>query len=302
MRENVTFRIASVTKTFTAAAMLRLHEQGLLDLEAPIAGFLPPELVNRLSIIDGENHGAEITVEQLLQHTAGLRDPDSARYVERMMREPRRRWTPREQIEQAVQSGPPYNRPGAAARYSNTGYIVASLLIEEVSGAPLAEAFRSLLRFDDLHLATVHLESLEAVPEQAGERMVQYFGDYDIAALDASIDLYGGGGLVSDARNLCGFWRALFGGHVFDAQTTLERMCTTVPGPDRDVGVGLGLFRHRLNGHDVWLHTGFWGIIVFHAPDLHLSVAAATNQAASHLPHGALFELGRALFELALDA
>jgi D-alanyl-D-alanine carboxypeptidase len=159
-----------------------------------------------------------------------------------------------------------------------------------------------LLRFSDLNLATIHLETLEAVPAQAGERMAQYFGDCDVSVLDASIDLYGGGGLVSDVRDLCGFWRCLFEGRVFDLRATLERMCVTMPGPDRDVAIGLGVFRHRFGDYDVWLHTGFWGTIALHECETHITIAAATNQAASHLPHEALLELGRRLFDLALKA
>jgi D-alanyl-D-alanine carboxypeptidase len=302
LHKEATFRMASNTKTFTAAAVLRLVEQGQLDLEAHLDEFLDSEIISRLNVLDGVAHGDEITIAQLLQHTAGLHEPDSAPYVERAMQDPLRRWTPIEQVELAVRSGAPYDRPGAAARYSNTGYIVASLIIERVSGLPLAQAFRSLLRFDELKLGTIHLETLEPVPSGAAPRMRQYFGDFDIAGLDASIDLYGGGGLVSDVHDLCGFWRALFEGRVFDHPTTLTMMTSTVPGPDPDTDFGLGVFRHRFGAHEVWLHTGFWGTFALFDPNTSTTIAAATNQASSHVPEQALSGLPHQLLEVAIRA
>jgi D-alanyl-D-alanine carboxypeptidase len=285
----VTFRIASVTKTFTAAAALRLWELGLLDLD----GSLERELIEDLPV-----NGA-ITVEQLLQHTCGLRDSPSDRYVERMMLDPHRRWTPREQIVEAVTSGPPYHAPGRGVHYSNTGFIVASLVVEQASGLSLPRAFRELLRFDELGMSATHLETLEPIPPGAAPRMPQFFGSYDTRELDASIDLYGGGGLVSDVRDLCTFWRELFAGQVFDRPTTLQRMCATIRGADMPGDVGLGIFTRDLPSGPVWFHTGFWGSIVLHQPSTATTVAAATNQAASHLPGGALWELGSTLVELA---
>jgi D-alanyl-D-alanine carboxypeptidase len=301
MKDDLTFRIASNTKTFTAATVLRLHELGLLDLDDRLDRFLEPEVVSQLNTSAGVPYGSEITITELLQHTAGLHEPASDTYVEQAMRHPKKRWTPVEQIELAVRSGAPYNRPGVAVRYSNTGYIVASVVIEQVSGLPLAEAFRSLLRFNDLNLSAIHLETLEPVPPGAGPRMRQYFGDYDIAQLDASIDLYGGGGLVSDVHDLCGFWRALFEGNVFDDPDTLERMLATVPSPDPDVDAGLGLFRQRLRGREFWLHTGFWGIIAIFEPETQTTIAAAINQDASHAPQERLSQLVQDLFEVALQ-
>lgn len=286
-----TFRIASVTKTFTAVAVLRLWELGRVDLEARIDRFLPGDLAARLR--------AEITVTQLLQHTCGLREPPSDDYVERMMADQGRRWTPREQIEDAMASGPPYHEPGRGVQYSNTGFIVASLLIEQASGLPLAAAFRSLLRFDELGLSATHLETLEPVPPHAPPRMPQFFGEYDIAELDASIDLYGGGGLVSNVVDLCTFWRELFGDRVFDRPTTLERMCTTIPGPGMPGDVGLGIFRRELPGGPVWFHSGFWGVITMHQPSTAITVACTTNQDRSHLPDGLLWDVAASLVEAA---
>jgi D-alanyl-D-alanine carboxypeptidase len=302
MAQDVTFRIASNTKTFTAAAVLRLWEQRRLKLSDPIGLSLPAEVVAKVHTSDEVPLGREITIAQLLQHTSGLPDEPSASYVQRLMADPGRRWLPVEQIEQATRANAPYNRPGEAARYSNTGYIVAALVLETVSGLSLAEAFRTLLRFDELGLQAIYLETLEPVPPGAGPRMTQYFGDYDIARLDASIDLYGGGGLVSDVRDLCGFWAALFEGRVFERPETLRQMCVAMAGTDPDVELGSGLFRRRVKGTTVWFHTGFWGSVALYEPQSGIAIAAATNQTSSHLHEGLFLAFWQRLLELALEA
>ena len=299
MLENSTFRTASSTKTFTAAATLRLWEQGRVALDDRLDAFLPGELIERLNIVDKRSYGSQIAIRHLLQHTCGIREPDNEEYLEVVFQDPKKRWTPIEQIELAIEGGAPYNRPGTEARYSNTGYIILAIIIEQASELPLAQAFRSLLRFDGLGLDSIHLETLEAVPPAAGLRVRQYLGDQDVTDLDASIDLFGGGGLVSNARDLAGFWRALFEGRVFDSSATLDEMCRTVPGPEEGVEFGLGVFKEDVGSSWVWSHTGFWGSFAVHDPDSGMTIAGATNQAASRVPKGAVSKLYSNLVEIA---
>lgn len=291
MEKDATFRTASVTKTFTAAAILRLWEEGRLDLDRHLDPFLPKELVDRLNVIEGRAYGHEITIQHLLQHASGVYQLDSAPYVTLIMDNPSRRWHPLEQIDLTIRGGAPFNRPGAATRYSNTGYIILSIIIEKASGLPLAQAFRSLLRFDELGLKAIHLETLEDVPSGAGPRMRQYFGEQDVTDLDASIDLYGGGGLVSDVADLAGFWRALFDGRIFDSPATLERMCGVIPFEQDNGEVGLGIFRKDMGDVKIWSHTGFWGSFVLYEPVTQIIVAGSTNQDWSHLPRGVIDRL-----------
>ncbi len=301
MRPSSTFRTASNSKTFTAAATLRLIETGRLSPDDHLERFLRRELIDRLSVIDGVAHGDEITVRHLLQHTSGLYSPTSETYVQTFVQQPSKRWTALEQVELFISLGAPYGPPGRVVHYSDTGYVLLAIIIELVSGLPLAEAFRRLLRFDELGLNVVHLETLEPVPTRAGPRVRQYFDDHDLTDLDPSFDLFGGGGLVSDARDLAGFWSTLFEGRVFDSPATLEQMCATVPDPVTQKAFALGLFSQRFGSVRAWCHTGFWGSFALHEPDAGITVAGATNQAASHLPDGALDRLQERLLDAAFE-
>src|SRR4051812_20005814 len=145
------FRIASNTKTFTAAAILRLVEQGRLSLDTPIAGLDAPETVDALRA-DGYRVDS-ITVRHLLQHTSGIynygKDPA---YETAVAAEPAKRWTRLEQVRFAVDHGDPLGEPGTMYAYSDTGYALLGEILERVTGTSLGDAYRTLLGFERLHL------------------------------------------------------------------------------------------------------------------------------------------------------
>ncbi|MBK6734648.1 MAG: beta-lactamase family protein [bacterium] len=96
-----TFRIASNTKTYVAATVLRLAEEGRLALEAPLADLLPPDLATVLAA-DGYALGA-MTVRQVLSHTAGLADHSGDdRYGEAIIADPAHAWTREEQVQRCA--------------------------------------------------------------------------------------------------------------------------------------------------------------------------------------------------------
>jgi D-alanyl-D-alanine carboxypeptidase len=145
------FRIASNNKTFTAAAMLRRVEQDRMSLDAPIADVLAPATVDAL-LVGGYRPGA-ITVRQVLLHTSGIYDYGTdAAYQAAVNAEPGKRWTRLEQVRFAMDHGTPVGEPGTLYAYSDTGYILLGEILEEVTGAPLASAYRTLLDFAGLHL------------------------------------------------------------------------------------------------------------------------------------------------------
>lgn len=101
LRAEQTLRIASITKTFVAAAILRLVEEGRVDLDAPISRYvLPPS--RAMLAMDGYAVD-RITVRMLLQHTSGLWDyADAEAYLEQVLEDLGRRWTRADQLEFAV--------------------------------------------------------------------------------------------------------------------------------------------------------------------------------------------------------
>ena len=251
------FRIASVTKTFTAAAVLRLVESGRVGLDDPIARHLSPATLDVLR--KGGYDADTIRVRHLLTHTSGLYDYASdPAFVQFVLTHGRHHWTRREQVRFAMTHGKPYGAPGAEFHYSDTGYVLLGEILERTTGGGLARAYRSLLSFRRLGLADTYLESLEPRPRGAHARTHQYYETIDSTAFDPSFDLYGGGGLVSTVDDLARFYRALFHGRVFKLASTLRVMLGR-PNPRSPDDLGMGIFSNQFGGRTCWGHSGFWG-------------------------------------------
>jgi D-alanyl-D-alanine carboxypeptidase len=224
-------RIASNTKTFVAAAVLRLAEEGRLEIDDPIADHLPEEFV---AMLGGDGYDTEaMTIRHLLTHTSGLFDPTAMdRYTETIIADPTHRWTRSEQLRIAMDWGDPHGGPGEYYDYCDPGYGLLGAIIEQSSEQPMAAAVRELLDYEKLGLHSTWWETLEPRPAGIPDRAHQFFGDYDTFDFHPSYDLYGGGGIVSTVGDLARFYRALFTGGVFIDPATADLMLTTVDGAE----------------------------------------------------------------------
>jgi D-alanyl-D-alanine carboxypeptidase len=270
------FRTASVTKTFTAATALRLVESGKLSLDDRISKYLSRDLVRRVHVLNGRSYGNRITIRQLLDHTSGVYDyaMDEA-WITEVIGDPQRTWTPLELLDVAITHGTPYFVPGEGFHYSDTGYVLAGLVIEKASGLRLHEAYRRYLSFDELGLDGTYLEFHEAPPPGARPRAHQYFpvGPIDATDWNPTFDTFGGGGLVSTAHDLDAFVRALFEGRVFDRRRTLRTMLTV----SRYSDYALGIEKVQLEGETAWTHNGFFGAFMYYVPSLDLSFGGSED-------------------------
>ncbi|MBK7188967.1 MAG: beta-lactamase family protein [bacterium] len=162
-----TFRIASNTKTYVAATVLRLAEEGRLSLEAPLADLLPPDLA---TVLAADGYALEaMTVRQVLSHTAGLADHSGDdRYGEAIIADPAHAWTREEQVQRCAAMFDPLGPAPAPYRYSDTGYVLLGGIVERVTGKPLAAAVREQLGFARLGLGATWWEDAEPEPAGAG--------------------------------------------------------------------------------------------------------------------------------------
>lgn len=133
------YAIGSVSKEFTAAAILVLAQEGKLSLEDPVGKYVP-----------GLTDGDKITIRQILSHTSGYRDFWPQDYVFSDMRHPATPW----QILDRWAKTPLDFQPGAEWQYSNTGYVLAGVIVEKVSGQPLMTFLREHV-FTPLHMTDV---------------------------------------------------------------------------------------------------------------------------------------------------
>lgn len=280
-------RFASNTKTFVAAAILRLWEDGDLELDAPITSYIGKDSTRILE--QGGYRPQEMTIQQLLTHTSGLFDyAESAPFDEAVLKNPQRRWSRHSQLLGAMKWGKPIGKPGDVFNYSDTGYILAGEIIEQVTQKPLPSAVRDLLDFKGLGITKTWWETLEPAPINSLDRVHQYWNKRDSYSWDPSFDLYGGGGLVGPAEELSRFMTALFENKVFRNRKTLDVMLkgtgissdgisyTTITSKRK--GYGMGIRLQTINNMKSYLHSGAWGTISAYFPAIDATITVATNQ------------------------
>ncbi|GLZ80860.1 serine hydrolase [Actinorhabdospora filicis] len=256
-------RIASVTKMFTASIVLQLVHEGTLRLDGPVGGYL-----TGLPHGEGVDPG-RITVRQLLRHQSGLPElPDDA--------DPARAYTPRELLA-LTDALPAQFPPGERMVYTNTNYVLAGVLIEQVTGHAYAdELARRITGPLGLSGTRFPKPGERALPGPAPRG---YQDGVDVTEQEPSA-LYSSGGIVSTAADLNRFLTALLDGEVVPAPL-LDAMRETVPMPDvPGVGYGLGLMRLPVScGKTVWGQAGdVPGFQTMTATDGERSVSLLFNQ------------------------
>jgi D-alanyl-D-alanine carboxypeptidase len=273
-------RIASCTKSFVAATVVSLVDDGLVELDGRAIDVVPSDVAALLARYE---HGTTITVRQLLQHRSGLVDHTHFPEFGEAIVSP---WTPQRQLAIAVDQ-PALFDPGSACSYSDSGYVLLGQMIEHVSGQPLASAVRSRAGLDADTMPSLHWELLEPSPDGL-ERAHQLFEGNDTHDWSPTFDLFGGGGLVSTMPDLCTWWSDWFGGvhgeidrHTAEPAPSLGVDGTPFPGGDR---VGLGVFGREVAGCVVWAHGGFWGLETGHVPELGVSYALSVTHRAAGIP------------------
>ncbi|SOD67206.1 D-alanyl-D-alanine carboxypeptidase [Streptomyces zhaozhouensis] len=248
------FRIASTGKALVATVVLGLVDEGRLALDDTVDHWLP-------GLVDGNgNDGRRITIRHLLQHTAGLHDDLPGFATPEEYHEHRYdTYTDREIVARAMRH-PPDFAPGEGWGYSNTGYVLLDMVIEEVTGRPwhqeVEDRILRPLGMDHTYLPgetptlrRPHAHAYEVYP--SGERV-------DVTRVIVPDP----GGYVSTTADVNRFFRALLGGELLTA-AGLAEMRDTVP-VDEETQVlwpggryGLGLVRRPLScGGDYWSHEG----------------------------------------------
>jgi D-alanyl-D-alanine carboxypeptidase len=275
------FRAASQMKSFTAAVVLQLAQENRLHLDDPVESLLPGVVPN----------GAHITVRQLLAHNSGLYDfnNDPQVLAPYLAGDLGHVWTPRELLAIAF-SHPPLFAPGTRFAYSDTGYFVAGLIVEKLTGHRLADEVR------DRILVPLGLRdtSLPSTPKIAGPHAHGYY----VLGAPPPTDITGlypyawaAGGLVTTAADSARFYRALLGGELLSPAMVRE-MQQTIPVDDSDLPSRSGLGVQRFTPCGVaWGHSGNYpGYLVytFVSPDTARETVLMVNEDPKSLPKAAL--------------
>jgi D-alanyl-D-alanine carboxypeptidase len=248
LRAGDSLRIGSLTKTYVSAVVLQLAAERRLSLDDPVARYLP-------GIVPGAE---QITIRDLLAHKSGLADFDGlpavlAPYLGGNLGYV---WAPRDLIDLAV-AQPATSAPGTAFAYSNTNYLVAGLVVEAVTGKPLATVLRTRI-FEPLRLrhTVLALTGSAPRPRAHGYTILPGAGRVDVTTLTPYS--WAAGAIVSTPSDVAAFYRALLAGRVV-APAQLRAMLTTAIDPQGDFrgqGYGLGIVRFPTRCGVAWGHNG----------------------------------------------
>jgi beta-N-acetylhexosaminidase len=273
------FDVASLTKVVaTTTAVMKLHDDGRLDLDAPVGRYLP----------DFARSGKEIvTVRHLLTHSAGLA---AFRPFHTMG------FTSRQQVIQAVMDEGLDFRPGSETRYSDLGYITLGLIVEAVTGHDLATYTRQAI-FEPLGMRntgfrTVGIADENIVPTEDDRtfrrRLIQ--GEVHDEAAYLMGGIAGHAGLFSTAEDLARFAQMLLNGGDLEGFRLLQPHTVrlfTARAVDGAGQRGLGWDLRSMTGYSSagtrfgarsFGHTGFTGTSMWIDPDAGLYVILLSNR------------------------
>ncbi len=264
--DSTVFRIGSVTKQFTAAAILRLAEEDHLSLDDELTRFLPDYPVG----------DRRVTLHQLLNHTSGI--PSYTGLGER--------WQAgitldrsHEELLALFQDEPFDFEPGEGFAYNNSGYYLLGMVIEEVTGQAYDEYLRETF-FDPLELRdTSYCWQDRVIPHRARGYQREE-GELRNAAPLSMTQPFAAGALCSSVRDLAAWDQALRAGEVVSPES--YRRMTTPEGLPEGAGMqyGYGLIRGALEGVPKVEHGGGingFNALLSHYPDHELTVVALVN-------------------------
>lgn len=278
LQANQPFRIASVTKTFVAVAILRLQEESQLFIDNSIEKYISTPHLELLQ--KGGYDPSKITIRHCLNHTSGLYDyalGENSPYLSIVNKKPRKKWTRTEQLEGAMTWGKP-SKIGEKYAYGDTGYILLGEIIENITRQNLGLALCELIDYQGLGMNSTWLETIEK-PLNDKKMVRRYLRRQDYTDWDASIDLYGGGGLISTTMDLSKFIYGLFNHKIFKSPATLDLMLskTIFPKkhyPNKDFeDYRLGLIKMNIYGETAYYHHGIWDTYMIYIPSKKVAIS-----------------------------
>jgi D-alanyl-D-alanine carboxypeptidase len=276
------FALASISKTFTAAVVLQLVEEGRLDLDAPVAPLLPAYGLDK-----------RVTLRMLLDHTSGLADFFFNPRIDALLQgAPDATWTAQRSWSMVPK---PVARPGKRWSYSNTNYLLLGEVVEAVTGTSLATEIRTRL-LDPLGLDQTWYQAAERplADLTTGYRLItNRNGKVKARAVAPASDVMpfrsvvtaagGAGSIASTALDTARWMQAFAGGRVLTPRMQ-QTMLADVPRTEArhaSIPYGLGIQEVTILGREALGHSGrYLGFrnVVRYLPDEGITIAVLTNQ------------------------
>jgi CubicO group peptidase (beta-lactamase class C family) len=288
--EDHTYHIASIGKAITSAMISKLYEEGKISYDDPIKTFLSDDILKDLHVYEGKSYSDVILVRHLLNHTSGIADyfeeqPEKGKSIlELAVYEPDRFWTPVETIQWAKDNLEAHFPPGEGFYYSDTGYQLLGLIIEEITGKPMHESLHEYI-FDPLNMNHSYQLFYSKPIDKSPYPIADFYLDQDEVSTYRSVSVdWAGGGIISNTEDLLLFHQALVNNTLLKEETfnKWEDWAEF----DRGIDYGYGLvslkFKEMMfflpDKLNMWGNWGSTSTYMFYNPVYDIYVIGAFNQ------------------------
>jgi D-alanyl-D-alanine carboxypeptidase len=263
------YSVGSISKQFTAAVILLLVQQRKLTLDDPVAKYLPD--LTRAN---------EVTIRMLLSHTSGYQDYWPEDYVMTSMMTP----ATAQHILDVWAKRPLDFDPGAQWQYSNTNYVIAGRIAEQVSGTPLIDLLKKRV-FMPLGMNDVYDSDASKLPATDPTGYERYaLGPPRPAPQEGAGWMFAAGELAMPAHDLALWDISLMNRSLLDAASYEQMFKPVLLKDGSSSGYGLGVFLGKRNGHAYIEHSGEVSGFVSENiiyPDAHAAIVVLTNEMAT---------------------
>jgi len=285
--------ISSVTKLYTAVAIMKLYEAEVLSLDDQISGVLPADLIRGIHVYQGKDYSGEITIRQLLSHSSGIADyytekaGDGKNLFELLVEKPEKQWTIEETIARARDDLEPHFPPDTGTFYSDTNFQLLGMIIEKLTHKPLYLVFEDFF-FHPLGLKHTWLSGFSEIPDvQSAIPADVFYQETDITRVRSNSAYWADGGIISTAEEMIIFLKALREGKIISEETlALMHNWHNLSFP-MQYGYGTMYFNlppsmGQVTGlAPLWGHSGSTGSFLYYSEDLDIYIAGSLNNADS---------------------
>ncbi|WP_324181910.1 serine hydrolase domain-containing protein [Aquimarina gracilis] len=246
--------LQSIAKTYMAVAVLKLYEQGKIDLDDPITKYLPSSISNHLAKSD------KISVRMLLNHTSGLAEYNfNPNYITKLFQDPEHIFEPEDYIKYI--HGKPLDFPvGSKYSYRNTNYVLLAIIVNKITGDHTA--FIREVVFRPLQLEHTYYPLV--VNQLGNDQLVSAYWDRHSQGIIENVskiqqnnvaNMVGDDGIVTTPVEAIIFLKGLMEGKLIN-KTTLQEMLQWAKRKDGTPAYGLGIAYSSINGFKSYGHTG----------------------------------------------
>lgn len=280
--------IASTTKLFTTAIILKLRAEGKLSLDDNISKYIDKSILSRLHIYKGKDYSQELTIKHLLSHTSGLPDyfqgkETSGKSLEKEIKEGNDQfWTFKQAIERTKIITPLF-APGSKgkANYSDTNFQLLGKIIETITHKSYSENCKEII-IQPLGLTKTYLyqDSTDRTPK------ILYYKSKELNIPKAMTSFGADGGMVSTSSDMLIFIEAFFTGKLFPSNYIDELQEWNKIFFPMKSGIGIHLFKlpwiFNPTGAVPYFigHSGLSGALAYYSPKENIFVVGTVNQVA----------------------